>query len=342
MDPDYHGLPPLKRFRLIQQQQELQNQQPHHNHKTNDERAGDSCSTLPAKKRKESRDSIFLSDSPVSVSVNTYSLPAKKRVWALQPDFASDVGVSSIDLNVEYKPSIEEEVKSVNNEPSNSEIPLVANSLDVENENENIEDVDEDGIVCAVCQSTDGDPSDPIVLCDGCDLMVHASCYGNPLVKGIPVGDWFCEKCRVSSSSQSKKDDENNISCCLCSTKEGAMKPTVDERWAHIVCALLVPEVFFKDPEGREGIDCSMIPKKRWSEKCYICESSSGCAIVCSEIKCPLAFHVTCGLKEDLSIEYREGKKNATIVAGFCKSHTELWKKQQLSGKYRIVAEENK
>ncbi|XP_054814013.1 uncharacterized protein LOC129314560 isoform X2 [Prosopis cineraria] len=340
MDPSYHGLPPLKRFRLIQQQQELQNHQPHHthNHRSQDEATGVSCSTLPAKKRKESRDSTFL-----SVSVNAYSLPAKKRVWALQPDFASDVGVSSIDLNVEYKPSVEEEVRSVDDKANDAEIPLAANSLDVENENENVKDVvedDEDGIVCAVCQSTDGDPADPIVLCDGCDLMVHASCYGNPLVKGIPEGDWFCEKCRVSSSSQSKNDDESNISCCLCPTKEGAMKPTVDERWAHLVCALLVPEVFFRDPEGREGIDCSKVPKKRWSEKCYICESSNGCSILCSEVKCPLAFHVTCGLKEDLSIEYREGKKSATIVAGFCKSHTELWKK--LSGKYKIVAEEKK
>ncbi|XP_028755393.1 protein Jade-1-like isoform X2 [Neltuma alba] len=349
MDTNYHGLPPLKRFRLIQQQQELQNQQRHHNHgrKTQDEGASVSGSTLPAKKRKESRDSTFLSDSAVSVCVNTYSLPAKKRVWALQPDFGSDVGVSSIDLNVEYKPSIEEEVKSIDDEANDTEIPPVANSLDVENENENeiqntedVDEDDEDGIVCAVCQSTDGDPSDPIVLCDGCDLMVHAACYGNPLVKGIPEGDWFCETCRVSSSSETKNDDENNISCCLCPAKEGAMKPTVDDRWAHIVCALLVPEVFFKDPEGREGIDCSKVPKKRWSEKCYICESSNGCAIVCSEIKCPLAFHVTCGLKEDLSIEYREGKKSTTIVAGFCRGHTELWRK--LSGKYKIVAEENK
>lgn len=24
--------------------------------------------------------------------------------------------------------------------------------------------------------------------------MVHASCYGNPLVKPIPEGDWYCVK----------------------------------------------------------------------------------------------------------------------------------------------------
>jgi NuA3 HAT complex component NTO1 len=32
-------------------------------------------------------------------------------------------------------------------------------------------------------------------------------------------------------------------------------------------------------------------------------------------------------LNEDLCIEFKEGKKRETIVAGFCKSHTELWDK---------------
>lgn len=105
------------------------------------------------------------------------------------------------------------------------------------------------------------------------------------------------------------------------------MKRTTEGTWAHVVCALFVPEVFFCDPEGREGIDCSKVPKKRWSEKCYVCECCDGCALVCSEPKCGLAFHVTCAMKEDLWIEYKEGKKGATIVAGFCKTHTQVWEK---------------
>ncbi|KAL6283363.1 hypothetical protein ACE6H2_014292 [Prunus campanulata] len=197
---------------------------------------------------------------------------------------------------------------------------------------------EEDGIVCAICKSTDGDASDPIVFCDGCDLMVHATCYGDPLVKGIPEGDWFCTQCSLSSvPSQSNEPS----SCCLCPIKGGAMKATRDGRWAHIVCALYVPEVFFKDPEGREGIDCSKVPKRRWKERCYVCKSSRGCAIQCSELKCPLAFHVTCGLNEDLCLEYREGRKQGAIVAGFCKTHSDLWKKQEQTGKYKIVARED-
>ncbi|KAF3528201.1 hypothetical protein DY000_02043044 [Brassica cretica] len=148
--------------------------------------------------------------------------------------------------------------------------------------------------MCDVCQSTDGDPSNPIVFCD---LMVHASCYGNPLVKAIPEGDWFCGQCIASNKR------EKLLSCCLCTTKGGAMKPTKDGRWAHITCSLFVPEVYFEDPEGREGVCCSEIPSKRWEDGCYLCKIRGGCVIECSEMKCELAFHVTCGLKEDLCVE---------------------------------------
>lgn len=263
------------------------------------------------------------------MSASPYSLPTKKRVWALRPDFASE----SLDLNVEYKPHPEEESVSKaapEREEKESEKGKGKGDeiSDVETNLEEDEDED-DGILCAICRSTDGDPSDPIVFCDGCDLMVHASCYGNPLVKSVPEGDWFCSQCLASSSSSKteKKISESPFSCCLCPLKGGAMKPTNDGRWAHIVCGLFVPEVFFEDPDGREGIDCSKILKRRWKSRCYICKTSSGCAIDCSEPKCNLAFHVTCGLEEDLCIEYQEGRRSGAIVAGFCRNHTDLWKK---------------
>lgn len=191
---------------------------------------------------------------------------------------------------------------------------------------------EDDGVLCAVCGSTDGDPSDPIVFCDGCDLMVHASCYGNPLAQAIPDGDWFCSLCSAKKSKPTARP-----SCCLCPARGGAMKHTTEGQLAHISCALLVPEVFFRDPDGRDGIDCSRVPAHRFAKKCYICKSSNGCALECSQPKCALGFHVSCGLDGGLCIEYREGKGGA-IVAGFCREHSELWEKQQLTGKYKIVA----
>ncbi|XP_042480260.1 protein Jade-1 [Macadamia integrifolia] len=318
MEGSIRGLPPLKRFKLLQQQED---------------ESGHSSSRLPAKKRKESWDPPILPSTTVSCC-----LPAKKRVWAPQP-LSPQKPSSSFDLNVEYKPSPEKK-------PSTVAVDYEENAAKEENQDtsEGIHEEEEyeDGIVCDICLSTDGDPSDPIVFCDGCDLMVHATCYGKPLIQGIPEGEWFCARCEISSPSRKVAADEGNVDfcCCLCPIKGGAMKPTTDGRCAHIICALLVPEVFFKDPVGRDGIDCSQVPSRRWKGKCYLCQSASGCVIECSEPKCLLAFHVSCGLKEDLCIEYREGRSGGAIVAGFCKTHTELWKKQQQSGKFKIVARE--
>ncbi|KAJ4977457.1 hypothetical protein NE237_002563 [Protea cynaroides] len=304
MESSIHDLPPLKRFKLLQQQVD---------------ESANSSSRLPAKKRKESWDLPLLPSNTVSCW-----LPAKKRVWAL-PSLSPQKPSSPFDLNVEYKPSFETKSSTV-----------IAASEEKAAKEDYEEECDDDGIVCAICRSTDGDPSDPIVLCDGCDLMVHATCYGKPLIQGIPEGDWFCSRCQVSVADEV----DAGCCCCLCPIQGGAVKPTTDGRWAHVMCALLVPEVFFKDPEGRDGIDCSRVPRRRWEGICYLCNSASGCVIECSEPKCPLGFHVSCGLKEDLCIEYRIGRNGGAIVAGFCKTHTALWKKQQQSGKFKIVARE--
>ncbi|KAE9458007.1 hypothetical protein C3L33_10091, partial [Rhododendron williamsianum] len=91
----------------------------------------------------------------------------------------------------------------------------------------------DDGIECACAKAQTETPQTR--FCDGCDLIVHSTCYGSPLVKGIPE------------------------------VAGGARKPTNDGRWAHIVCAVYVSEAFFTDPEGREGIDFSRVPDKRKS-----------------------------------------------------------------------------
>ncbi|KAL1321116.1 hypothetical protein HN51_065846 [Arachis hypogaea] len=321
----FYDLPPLKRLRL-----QLQQQQQH--------------TPLPAKKRKDSRNAAFyenLNPNPIPPSATAYCLPAKKRVCAFQPFLPQNDAVSpfQIDLNLEYQET-DKKLQSLPSSPQKRQEQYLDGNGNVNDCDDVDVDVD-DGILCCVCQSTDGDPTDPIVFCDGCDLMVHASCYGNPLSKSIPDGDWFCERCRFKDEEAASDASSVSCCCCLCPVTEGAMKKTTDNRWAHIVCALLVPEVFFLDPEGREGIDCSMVPKKRWLERCYVCDSCDGCAVVCSEPKCGLAFHVTCGIKEELCIEYKQGKKGATIVAGFCKTHTQIWDKQQQSGKYKIVAVED-
>ncbi|KAL7103788.1 hypothetical protein ACP275_08G200800 [Erythranthe tilingii] len=298
----FNGLPPLKRYSLIQQlNQETKNPK-------NITTTTPLC--LPAKKRKQCLDSP---PPPLPPPISTaICLPAKKRILAFHP----------FDLNLQYDD--ESEKSTAAQDPVNEDAAAA--------------DTDDDGVLCAVCESTDGDPTDPIVLCDGCDLMVHATCYGHPFTAGIPDGDWFCAQCLETKSGAKSAPKK---ACCLCPVAGGALKPTTDGRWAHLVCAIYVPEVFFADAMGREGIDCSKVLKRRWSRKCYICETKNGCAVDCSESKCALSFHVSCGLKEDLCVEYRDGRNNnnkVAVVAAFCAVHTDLWKKQEQTGKFKIVA----
>ena len=51
--------------------------------------------------------------------------------------------------------------------------------------------------------------------------------------------------------------------CCLCCLRGGALKPTTDGKWAHVVCALTLPEVKFENPTRREPINLEEIDSDR-------------------------------------------------------------------------------
>ncbi|KAH9531526.1 hypothetical protein CY35_19G043400 [Sphagnum magellanicum] len=198
------------------------------------------------------------------------------------------------------------------------------------------EEEEEDGVLCDVCRSTDAEPSDPIVFCDGCDVGVHASCYGNPLRLSVPEGDWFCAQCL--------SHDPHSKTCCLCPSSDGAMKQTTDGSWAHISCAVFVPEVFFHSAEAREPINCSHVPSRRWKSVCSVCKSTGGACVECTETGCQSTFHISCGLKQDLAIDYRDSRSGAVVIS-FCKLHTPTWNQQQVSkerAKFKIVSRDPK
>jgi hypothetical protein len=71
--------------------------------------------------------------------------------------------------------------------------------------------------------------------------------------------------------------------CVLCPVKGGAMKRTTDWKWAHLACALWIPEVFFRNPDGREPIDYLQIPMMRWNLKCCHCGKKTGACMQCSQ-----------------------------------------------------------
>ena len=69
-------------------------------------------------------------------------------------------------------------------------------------------------------------------------------------MKGIPEGNWYCERCEELLSDKSKKCTD--IKCFLCPDIDGAIKKVKrgdKESWGHVVCINWMPDIFFLDEE---------------------------------------------------------------------------------------------
>lgn len=54
--------------------------------------------------------------------------------------------------------------------------------------------------------------------------------------------------------------------CELCPSKYGALKRTDNSGWAHVVCALYIPEVRFGNVTTMEPIQLQLIPAERFNK----------------------------------------------------------------------------
>ncbi|XP_055463880.1 protein Jade-3 [Psammomys obesus] len=170
---------------------------------------------------------------------------------------------------------------------------------------------DED-VICDVCQSPDSEEGNDMVFCDKCNVCVHQACYG---ILKIPEGSWLCRSCVLGIYPQ----------CVLCPKKGGAMKTTrTGNKWAHVSCALWIPEVSIACPERMEPITkISHIPPRRWALVCSLCKLKTGACIQCSVKSCITAFHVTCAFEHGLEMKTILDEGDEVKFKSFCLKHSQ-------------------
>ncbi|KAL5115947.1 hypothetical protein ACEQ8H_006169 [Pleosporales sp. CAS-2024a] len=181
---------------------------------------------------------------------------------------------------------------------------------------------------CAICDDGDCENTNAIVFCDGCDLAVHQECYGVPF---IPEGQWLCRRCQLVGRGTPASELPG---CIFCPNVDGAFKQTTTMKWAHLLCAMWIPEVSLGNATFQEPVqDVEKVPKTRWKLSCYICKQRMGACIQCGHKSCFEAFHVTCARRAKLCLRMKSSQASnphdGTVLKAYCDRHSPSdWKRE--------------
>lgn len=98
------------------------------------------------------------------------------------------------------------------------------------------------------------------------------------------------------------------------------------QKWAHVSCALWIPEVSIGSVDRMEPITkISSIPQSRWALICVLCRERVGACIQCSVKPCKTAYHVTCAFQHGLemrAIIEDENAEDGVKLKSYCLKHS--------------------
>jgi hypothetical protein len=143
-------------------------------------------------------------------------------------------------------------------------------------------------VACEICvgyevaQHGDG----PMLACSRCGARVHAVCYGASALAAVAAGEpWQCDYCDLAPF----------VNCNICSLPGGMMAAAADGGFAHIACALWIPEASYEPLSGvcygtnmRSNVDRNVL-------QCVFCGGKGG-STQCASPRCLNAMHASCAL----------------------------------------------
>ena len=172
---------------------------------------------------------------------------------------------------------------------------------------------------CDVCALGTSLPTNNLVKCQMCSVVVHQACYG---ILRHDSGPWHCDACVVRQSGTIE-----SLRCSYCPRADGAIKRTDNEerKWCHVLCAVMIPELGFGDVQLLMPVTgAAAVPKARWRLPCNFCKQRSYAPIQCAEKRCCTSYHVSCarenGCKLNLVMQPDAGPA-AAQASSFCLKH---------------------
>lgn len=168
---------------------------------------------------------------------------------------------------------------------------------------------------CDICGKYLFKDNEKPVLCQGCNIPVHASCYG---IFESSNERWLCKSCIFHYE---------NPCCKYCNKNNGILKKTDSHDWGHMVCALLLPGISFCNTNIKDPIDDTEV--ERMEGNCSICNNFAEYAIKCSHIYCNKFYHPSCAA----NLLYCDIGNHIT----YCDEHNPLNAKKKIQSKRSML-----